>query len=162
MKDAKWLFSNHRWLKGQLQLLLIQQEAQQEQSEWQKDEAIASIVLTRPEFSSVHSNSNKGSSTEHAALHWQDEMPCQEADQAALEKKIKSYQYNLKLYDIVISYLTSEEAWFVEKYYEQQIPIAQLCDMPGSPFSLYSKSTIYRCRDRILAKADRFLKNAII
>ena len=50
----------------------------------------------------------------------------------------------------------------VEAYYEQELTIGQIIAMPESPYYQYSRSTVYRHKERILHKADEFIHNLSI
>lgn len=76
-----------------------------------------------------------------------------------LYAELRESEYYLDLYNKIITMLKRKEAWLVEAYYEQELTIGQIIAMPESPYYQYSRSTVYRHKERILHKADEFIRS---
>ena len=157
MRNAKWLFENHKWLKAQVRFLKMKLNDQQKANVSAKNEAISAMTLARPELSVPAQHNSQASITEHAALHWQEHTVPTGDNAEDLHRLLRDYEKDLQLYDILMTLLTEQEVWFVQQHYEKKIPIAQICLLPDNPFNTCCRSTLGRYRDRMLRKADEFI-----
>ena len=160
---AAWLFEKHRQFAARAAYAQKQIERLPEIIQQRKDEAILSMSLARPEIGSLPKGSHSGSSTEHAAIYWEKNVT-QDVNLMVnqLYAELRESEYYLDLYNKVITMLKRKEAWLVEAYYEQELTIGQIIAMPESPYYQYSRSTVYRHKERILHKADEFIHNHAI
>ena len=160
---AAWLFENHRQFAARAAYAQKQIERLPEIIQQRKDEAILSMSLARPEIGSLPKGSHSGSSTEHAAIYWEQNVT-QDVNLMVnqLYAELRESEYYLDLYNKIITMLKRKEAWLVEAYYEQELTIGQIIAMPESPYYQYSRSTVYRHKERILHKADEVIHNHAI
>lgn len=76
-----------------------------------------------------------------------------------LEQQRREQLRHLQLYDAVMASLTTKEQWLVRHIYGDEISLSRLTEDTRSPFYQCAKSTVWRYKDRLLCKANAFLKS---
>ena len=105
---AAWLFENHRQFAARAAYAQKQIERLPEIIQQRKDEAILSMSLARPEIGSLPKGSHSGSSTEHAAIYWEQNVT-QDVNLMVnqLYAELRESEYYLDLYNKIITMLDS-------------------------------------------------------
>lgn len=160
MIDAQWLFENHlnhlalkKYLLGRMEHLIYPNETAD------ADE-IFSQALRRPPLDMPSQKNCQGSSTERIALLLLQENTAQKPNEAlkAYENQLSCCTFLIELYDAVLVSLTDKEAWLVEAFYHQGLTIDALQRAQDSPYDSCDRSTVYRTKNKIIQKANRFIK----
>lgn len=76
-----------------------------------------------------------------------------------LEQQRREQLRHMQLYDAAMSCLTSKEQWLVKQIYGDEHSLAKLTVDSRSPFYQCAKSTVWRFKERMLLKADAFLRS---
>lgn len=156
--QAKWLFEHH--LQHEALAEFCKEQLNQISLQSLKDDAISSMLLSKPP-ETIHiskASHSSGSSTEYAALHWQENIdPALLNKYKNLKNDLNQYQFYLQLYKAVLSGLAPREAWLINKLYIEGFSLSQALTEPGSPYENYCKSTIHNRKKEILKKADQII-----
>lgn len=156
MIQAKWLFEHH--LQHEALASFCEEQLKKLSLNSMKRDAITSMVLVKPSDTLISGSKREkgnGSSTEYAALHWQEHV---DRDllikHQKLAQDLENYQYYIQLYRTVMSGLNSKERWLIKKIYEEGNSPAQLLLDKECPYKNFSKSTLHNRKNEILKKAD--------
>lgn len=154
MIEAKWLFENHLNHLAMVQFLTAHIATQNKQIARERAETIEALSLGRPVLDGMPRGGSCSSSTERIALLYENLIsPTLETNAARLAEN----QHYLALFDSVMTCLTDNEKWIIEKHYIQKASLAEMQEMPDSPIGSRTRTTLWRYKERAVLKADAFL-----
>lgn len=158
MISAKWLFENHLTHLAKVRYLDAKIAVQTDIRSKLSNDDITAYALTHPPLAAMPHAKSNSSSTERMVLFYEDTIApdCVEEKVDAISKLAK-YQRYLYLYDSALTCLNDNEKWIVEKHCVQGVPLSVISTITDSPISNYSRTTLWRYKERALQKADSFL-----
>lgn len=152
MVTVETLFEKHTYYVALVKVLrneIEYSERQLSQDSIERDEEIASMVLSHAAVIEHHTASQyRASATEGAALKL---LPEEIARKRGL---LVQCERQLFLYNVILSTLIPKEQWFVSKHYCEKVPMSQMIRDKESPFFEYSRSTVWRYKQRLLKRAN--------
>lgn len=152
--NAKWLFENHLNHLAMVRYLTAQAAEQARLRDQLRDETIEGLALARPCMDGMpHASSYSSSPTEWVALTYEDVLNGEPPIASALAE----YRRYLRLFDCAMVCLTDNEKWLVDQHFIQGIPMAVLAQLQDNPYGPCVRSTLWRYKERVLEKVDRFL-----
>jgi len=157
MVSAEWLFKNHLRHSATVKLLNSQvfRDAGQSNND-EENESIESMTLHRHSLEVSSNKKSESNPTERIAL-----MLCETPGVCDLEKEraacLEKYQRYLALFDYVMGCLSNKERWLVHQFFVQGVSLANISLRADSPYEGYTRTSIWRCKERILQKADSCL-----
>lgn len=161
MFSADWLFRNHTTHLVVIQMLRSMLEEADEarmQCLHNPDEEIEAMSIVRPPLDGMPRGHRNNSPTERIALKVD---AIRSGDEfAAKQKELQRYQQYVQLYELLLGVLNPKEQWFVEHHYNQRCTLVAMTAMEESPFLGYDRTTVWKFKKRLLAKADAVL-NAV-
>lgn len=162
MLNAQWLLENHRNHLALEKYLLSRIESILQPNISENHAEISGQTLRCPAPGMPPQKNEWGSSTERIALFLQERKSNSVPGMLPQCKELlRSCQFMIELYDVILALLPPREAWLVDAIYHQALTIAEMQSMPASPFSTCNRSTIYRKQKRIIQNADRFIQTYI-
>lgn len=159
MESVEWIFTDY---KAHCSMLRFLQEELAQLTNGQNaaatDEDISGMVLARPLLDGMPHRHSSGSSTEWAVIRLNDENHNRES----IISEFLRYRRILRIHEAALRILTVNELWFVENHYYEEHSLASLPQLPDSPFSGQSRSTMSNFKKRLLSKVERFLNQTAI
>lgn len=78
-------------------------------------------------------------------------------ENTAKRQELRRYQWYIQLYELLLGILNTKERWFIEQHYNRQSTLAAITALEDGPFYGYDRTTVWKFKKRLLAKADAVL-----
>lgn len=160
MLSADWLFRNHTTHLVVIKLLNAQIDEINEMrnlSQREQNSDIESWSVARPVQDGMPREASQNSRVERIVIRLDNIYSEETYNQK--QKELRQYRWFAQLYDSLLETLSTKEKWFIEQHYHQQHTLVSITELADSPFFGYDRSTVWKFKKKLLAKADAILRS---